>query len=109
MTYGRLETAGAFRSGDIMARIGGDEFAALLPGAGVQEAEEALARVWRRLAAITVPGGLTLSLAIGWAVAESPVLIETALRQADERMYDHKKSKERGNAATATEVPLSVF
>ncbi|MBE0598259.1 MAG: GGDEF domain-containing protein [Desulfuromonadales bacterium] len=84
---------GAFRAGDVVARIGGDEFAALLPGAGVQEAEQALARIWRRQSELTDPEGLPLSLAIGWAVAESSSELVAALRRADARMYDNKNSR----------------
>ncbi len=89
--------AGAFRSEDIVARIGGDEFAALLPGAGLREAEEALVRIRRRQTEAGVPGGLTISLALGCAAAESPTELAAALRQADEHMYRDKKGRNGEN------------
>ncbi len=88
--------SGAFRAEDIVARIGGDEFAALLPGAGVQEAEKALSRIRERQRQMDLPQGLFLSIALGYAVAASPGDLEAALHEADARMYADKHLRSRG-------------
>lgn len=60
------------RAGEIAARVGGEEFALLMPGAGAQEAERAAERIRRALAArrfegkdgvfgVTVSGGVASS------------------------------------------------
>jgi len=84
---------GAFRVEDIVARIGGDEFAVLLTETGEKVAEEA---VRRTMDCPEVVKGL-VSIAFGIASAESKEQLPEALKLSDERMYQHKsgqKSKE---------------
>lgn len=68
----RVLTA-AFRAEDVVARIGGDEFAALLPDTDASAAEKAMARV-RTLCVLSIHNGnvqgAPLSLSIGMATAE---------------------------------------
>ncbi|MCX5744314.1 MAG: sensor domain-containing diguanylate cyclase, partial [Proteobacteria bacterium] len=79
------------RSEDILARIGGDEFAALLPSMSSDAAEMMLARIREALAQQVLPtGGSALSLSIGWASALEPPIAD-AIRSADERMYEVKR------------------
>jgi diguanylate cyclase (GGDEF)-like protein len=76
---------------DIVARIGGDEFAVLLPGTDATIAEEAVGRV---MSSPEITKGL-VSIAFGVASAENREQLAEALKLSDDRMYrDKLKQKE---------------
>ncbi|MGB9080703.1 MAG: diguanylate cyclase, partial [Desulfuromonadaceae bacterium] len=80
---------GAFRAEDIVARIGGDEFAVLLPGTDINVAEEAVERI------VNCPEIITgeVSIAFGVASAASRDQLAEALKLSDERMYQDKSAQ----------------
>jgi diguanylate cyclase len=80
---------------DHLARFGGEEFVVLLPGADIQEAQQALTRLQRSLTEalflhegrevfVTFSAGVTL-----WRSGES---LEASLERADEALYEAKRS-----------------
>jgi diguanylate cyclase (GGDEF)-like protein len=82
------------RPDDLGCRIGGDEFAILLPGAGPEEAESVATRL---LAAVSEPvmieaHELTVPASIGVTVADpaEDVTVDELLRRADVAMYQAK-------------------
>jgi diguanylate cyclase (GGDEF)-like protein/PAS domain S-box-containing protein len=81
-----------FRSDDVVARIGGDEFAVLTSGRDAESVEALGARladaVQQHNREVDAP---PLKLSIGVAIAETGESISTALRDADERMYSMKR------------------
>jgi two-component system cell cycle response regulator len=90
---GRL--AGALRDGDLLARVGGEEFAALLPGAGLAEVLDVAERLRLRVAEapVVVRGGdaLPVTVSIGCAVlvgADGEAI--ALLARADEKLYAAK-------------------
>jgi diguanylate cyclase (GGDEF)-like protein len=79
----------AFRGEDIVARIGGDEFAVLLPGVDRDVAEEAVRRITRCPEIISRQA----SIALGVASAENRDQLAEALKLSDERMYQDKSAQ----------------
>lgn len=82
----------AFRAGDCVARIGGDEFAVLLSGRDAT-AVDALARRFDEALGLhnAEHGGLVLSVSVGTAVAHEGQRLHVALGEADSRMYSVKR------------------
>ena len=73
------------------ARIGGDEFAVLLPGADERAAQAALERIQSILTLNNqFYSGQTLSMSIGVATCASADKVDAALHQADQAMYAEK-------------------
>ncbi len=81
----------AFRAEDVVARIGGDEFAVLLPQTELGATEQMLTRL-RGFADETNTPSARLRLAVGVATARTGDRLEEILRQADSLMYANKKS-----------------
>jgi diguanylate cyclase (GGDEF)-like protein len=79
------------RAADLIARIGGDEFAILLPGADEVAAHDVVERLVN-----TLPSGASVSFGIAeWDLREDAVDL---MSRADLRMYDAKRSKSRKTA-----------
>jgi diguanylate cyclase (GGDEF)-like protein len=82
------------RRTDAVGRVGGDEFAVLLPATGVPEAIVVAERIRQEVRSLPGPGGRGLSTSIGVAV-HPLVAAETAdglLGAADAAMYAAKDS-----------------
>ncbi|PTT88673.1 hypothetical protein DBR42_09290 [Pelomonas sp. HMWF004] len=79
------------RDTDVVARLGGEQFAVLLPGIGMAEAQGVLELLRDNLRALHLPGGqgdLTLSVGLAAASPAHPYLTAQALLQAaDEALY----------------------
>lgn len=79
------------RDTDVVARLGGEEFVALLPGFGMAEAQGVLESLRDELRALRLPdgqGGLTLSVGLAAVSPAHPYLSAQALLQAaDEALY----------------------
>jgi diguanylate cyclase (GGDEF)-like protein/PAS domain S-box-containing protein len=84
----------SFRSEDVVARIGGDEFAAILPAAGELVVKEAIKRVLACLEELNLDDEEhVVRISLGSATAENADQFGEALRLADSRMYYYKKRR----------------
>lgn len=83
----------AFRGDDSVCRIGGDEFAALLPGADEEAVAAAISRVRSLMAGAGVEGGAPPGISLGGASARSAEELEGALALADRLMYADKRDR----------------
>ncbi|MEO0648947.1 MAG: diguanylate cyclase, partial [Cyanobacteria bacterium J06650_10] len=87
------------RAGDFIARYGGEEFVIILPATSVQAALKFAALVHTRVAqenithkTSAVSSCVTLSIGIAVGVPTPNLRAETALRFADEALYEAKNS-----------------
>lgn len=86
---------GGVRKSDVVARIGGDEFAILLAHSDESSAHEAATRLVDLIAGCDFTHGgdsLPLSVAIGVAMINGDDTAETVIARADEEMYRRKSA-----------------
>jgi diguanylate cyclase (GGDEF)-like protein len=89
-----------FREGDVLARIGGDEFAVLLPKTDANVAGQILQRIRDRIAENNASfPDLPVRLSLGVATAEKGNLVQ-AFTHADQRMYAEKATRKTAQART---------
>ena len=99
---GEILSAGV-RDRDTVARIGGDEFAILFPGAPLLAAERVMRRVASNIAGGTLADGKRLPT-IAWGVADAsqrPITVDALVDAADHAMYRHKQLTRGSRASTA--------
>ncbi|WP_225774504.1 GGDEF domain-containing protein [Pseudomonas sp. Marseille-Q5115] len=85
------------RSGEVIARLGGEEFAVLLPGSDAAHARQAGERLREALAARQIPHGaspispyLTVSIGIAELEPSAMTVFDQLLHRADEALYRAK-------------------
>jgi two-component system cell cycle response regulator len=87
--------AAAIRAGDLLARVGGEEFAILLPAADLPRAAEAAERIRATLAARRIEAGgtsLTVTASLGCAALAPGETPEALVARADARLYAAKEA-----------------
>lgn len=94
--------ARCLRSDDLVARVGGDEFAILAASLSLGQAESrfaAIAEAVERACRVFVPEALSSSISIGIAERSAGDTLESLQQRADEALYQAKKSG-KGRLAT---------
>ncbi|MGV3615643.1 MAG: sensor domain-containing diguanylate cyclase [Fimbriimonas sp.] len=81
------------RTTDVVARIGGDEFAAILPNTSQDDAAMILERLRERLEDVDSENQIRASVGL----AHSADGLDDVAKSADDAMYRHKRSRKGGN------------
>ena len=89
---------GVFRKSDIIARIGGDEFAVLGIGTSMKDGKALGSRLQHKIyihnAAEKRDYQISLSVGMAYSDPENPYSLDELMSQADTRMYEQKRSKQ---------------
>lgn len=102
------------RSGELVARIGGEEFAAILPSVSLEEIRERLSSLQQKIENLRIPHKhneasdhslVTVSIGVVNLVASNPFDPEKIIHQADVALYQAKQSgRNRYEVFGVTEV-----
>ena len=82
----------SFRTEDIIARIGGDEFGVLLTETGVTEISDIISKFNDE---IIKQQDSRFKLSLGWATAQESSSLVDLMHQADVRMYQEKAARKK--------------
>jgi diguanylate cyclase (GGDEF)-like protein len=98
--------ASVIRRGDCLARIGGDEFAIVAPGAGEAGARRLATTLHHAIGDAVMPTGVRqVAVTIAWAaVPDDATDAEQLFRVADRRLMERKRARKRGAAERLTLV-----
>jgi diguanylate cyclase (GGDEF)-like protein len=97
----------AKRGSDAVARIGGDQFAVLLPETDLRQAETIAERLRRMVEETPLPADgreLTATVSVGIAQSRPGGSIEALMQEADDALYEAKRTG-RNRVACAAEAP----
>jgi diguanylate cyclase (GGDEF)-like protein/PAS domain S-box-containing protein len=102
-----------FRGQDIIARIGGDEFAIILPNASIEVVEKAVDRIRKMVENSKFAfekENIPLSMSIGYAVKNNSFKkIEEVFKEADNNMYREKLFHKRSSYRKVLDSILKMF
>ena len=98
------------RSGDVIARVGGEEFAWLLVDTEAPSAQSAVERARACIGVASIEGLDRVTLSIGLCALESSMTAQTAYQTADQALYTAKRAgRDRTVLAASTQrVPEAL-
>ena len=86
---------GTLRSDDILGRLGGEEFAALLPVSSVLDLRHLEGRLCAPIEVVGGRGGLSVTLSVGAVEVDQGATLDRLMAQADRALY---RAKSEGRA-----------
>lgn len=100
------------RAYDTAARVGGEEFALILPGLGLTRAEKAVTRILEAVQALTIlcegvdaPLRMSFSAGLACTKGKAPITADALYAQADKALYEAKNTgKNRLISAPITDL-----
>lgn len=105
----------SIRGSDILARWGGEEFAALLPNASLESAHVVAERIRANVERCELPLGgpgpdgelfVTMTVSIGLATCDEPETIQSVMARADQSLYLAKNAgRNRVRSAPSNAIP----
>ena len=100
-----------FRQSDIVARIGGDEFAVLIPNCTEDMIQECLDRIFQKTTAHNEENpNLSLSISTGYTIQEStPFEPNELFKQADDNMYKEKLQKTYSSRSATVQALIKTM
>ncbi len=99
-----------FRTSDILARIGGDEFAVLLPQTGQDCVQECVQRIQTEVDLYNAQNlGFGLSISIGYAVSEGQTDMHELFKKADDAMYRQKLQQSYSSRSMAVQALIKTM
>jgi len=99
----------SLREGDLLARLGGEEFGLLLSMVDLAQAEEIMQRICQRVAALEVAyqqHAIRFTTSVGLVAWQPDESLADALSRADQQLYD-AKSKGRNRVESEAVIPGS--
>jgi diguanylate cyclase (GGDEF)-like protein len=86
-----------FRTEDVIARIGGDEIAVLLPGMNYEGILKSKERILSEVEKYNAKAGvkISLSVSVGCATCKEGAMLTETFKNADANMYEEKKRKKK--------------
>ncbi|KJR46967.1 Adenylate/guanylate cyclase [Desulfosporosinus sp. I2] len=100
-----------FREDDLVFRIGGDEFAILLPKSDMEIVEQACYRIRKAVEEYNIENvELPLSLSIGFAVSEETnVDVDMVFKEADDGMYREKLHRTKSTRSSIVQALMKAL
>ena len=100
-----------FRDDDVVARIGGDEFAVVMQGMTDETLQAAVVRVQTKLEAQDwISRRIPLSLSIGYALSSRAELsMRDLFREADDNMYREKLHRSQSTRSAIVQTVMSLL